>query len=144
MTNVLFLCTGNSARSLMAEALLARLGEGRVKAFSAGSRPTGRVHPLTIELLEREGLLIAGLRSKSWDEFLAADAPRMDVVITVCSEAEGETCPVFPGHPKRLHWDIADPAAVAGGLAERRAAFIAAYRELTRRIEDFLSAGLAA
>jgi arsenate reductase len=134
--NVLFLCTGNSARSILAESLLNQLGGGRFEAASAGSHPKGRVHALALELLEREGLPTAGLRSKGWDEFAGAPE-RFDTVITVCDDAAGETCPVAAQETK-LHWSIPDPAAVTGTQAERRAAFEAAYRDLEKRIRDFV------
>jgi arsenate reductase len=124
--NVLFLCTGNSARSILSEALLNRLGAGHFRAFSAGSKPVGRVNPGALELLRRRDYPIEGLRSKSWDEFAGADAPAMDYIITVCNNAAGETCPVWPGRPATEHWDIADPAGVGETDEERRAAFEAA------------------
>lgn len=132
--NVLFLCTGNSARSILAESLLNHWGRGRFRAFSAGSFPKGQVHPLAIELLEWAGLPMEGLRSKSWDEFATADAPPIDFVITVCDNAAGEACPVWPGKPITAHWGIADPAAVEGD-AERVAAFRRALTELEARIK---------
>ena len=137
--NVLFLCTGNSARSILAESILNRLGAGEFTAFSAGSRPAGRVNPGAIELLERLAYPTGGLASKSWDEFAAPDAPVMDYVITVCNNAAGETCPVWPGHPATEHWDVADPAGVGENDVERRAAFEAAYRDLESRIRKFLA-----
>ena len=132
--NVLFLCTGNSARSILAESLLNHWGRGRLRAFSAGSFPKGQVHPLAIELLEWTRLPTEGLRSKSWDEFAAADAPPIDFVITVCDNAAGETCPVWPCKPITAHWGVADPAAVEGD-AERGAAFRRALTELEARIK---------
>jgi arsenate reductase (thioredoxin) len=135
--NVLFLCTGNSARSILAEALLNRLGEGRFRALSAGSFPNGEVHPMALRLLDEQGFPTGGLRSKSWDEFADPDGPRFDVVVTVCDNAAGETCPVWPGNPAREHWGIADPAAVEG--AGQRPAFEEAYRLLEARIEAFLA-----
>jgi arsenate reductase len=135
--NVLFLCTGNSARSILAEALLNRLGEGRWRSFSAGSFPKGEVHPMALQLLDERGFATDGLRSKSWDEFAGPDGPRLDLVVTVCDNAAGETCPVWPGRPARLHWGIADPAAVTG--PGQRAAFEAAYHELEARITAFLA-----
>jgi arsenate reductase (thioredoxin) len=132
--NVLFLCTGNSARSILAESLLNHWGRGRFRAFSAGSFPKGQVHPLAIELLEWVRLPTEGLRSKSWDEFATADAPPIDFVITVCDNAAGETCPVWPGKPITAHWGVADPAAVEGD-AERGAAFRRALAELEARIK---------
>ena len=136
--NVLFLCTGNSARSILSESLLNRLGEGRFLAYSAGSKPVGRVNPGALELLRRREYPTGGLRSKSWDEFAGPDAPVMDYIITVCNNAAGETCPVWPGHPATEHWDIADPAGVGKTDEERRAAFEEAYAVLQKRIEKFL------
>jgi len=137
-TNVLFLCTGNSARSILSEALLNRLGEGNYRAFSAGSRPVGAVNPGALELLGSLGYPTECLRSKSWDEFAQADAPVMDHVITVCNNAAGETCPVWPGSPATEHWDIEDPAGTGSNDAERREAFEAAHRTLETRIMRFL------
>jgi arsenate reductase len=134
---VLFLCTGNSARSILAESLLNERGRGRFVALSAGSHPKGEVHPLALELLRDRRLPVAGLRSKSWDEFAAAGAPAIDVVITVCDNAAGESCPVWPGRPITVHWGIEDPAAVQGSVDERRAAFRKAYDELDGRIMAF-------
>ena len=136
---MLFLCTGNSARSILSEAILNRLGDGRFRAFSAGSKPAGRVNPGALELLSERDYSTAELRSKSWDEFAGPDAPRMDYVITVCNNAAGETCPVWPGHPATKHWDIADPAGVGKTDQERRAAFEAAYATLQKRITDFVA-----
>ena len=136
--NVLFLCTGNSARSILSESLLNRLGDGRFRAFSAGSKPVGRVNPGALELLQRRGYPTEGLRSKSWDEFAGPGAPAMDYIITVCNNAAGETCPVWPGHPATEHWDIADPAGVGETDDERRAAFEEAYAVLQKRIEKFV------
>ena len=133
--NVLFLCTGNSARSILAECLTNRYGEGRIQARSAGSHPKGEVHPLTLETLRAHGHDPSGLHSKSWDEFAQPGALRFDVIVTVCDQAAGEACPLWPGHPVQAHWSIADPASVAGDLHERRRAFERAYRELDRRIE---------
>ena len=124
---VLFLCTGNSARSILSEAILNRLGEGRFRAFSAGSNPVGRVNPGALELLQRRAFRTEGLRSKSWDEFAGPDAPAMDYIVTVCNSAAGETCPVWPGHPATEHWDIADPAGVGETDPERCAAFETAF-----------------
>ena len=135
--NVLFLCTGNSARSILAEALLNRLGDGAWKGFSAGSFPKGEVHPAALRLLGERGFPTAGLRSKSWDEFAGADAPHFAFVITVCDNAAGETCPVWPGNPAREHWSIADPAEAEG--PEQRVAFDLAWLTLTARIEAFLA-----
>jgi len=134
---VLFLCTGNSARSILAECLANRLGEGRIRAWSAGSHPRGEVHPLALEVLERHGYDTSGLRSKSWDEFSGPDAPHFDVIVTVCDQAAGEACPVWPGHPVQAHWSIEDPAAADGERWERRAAFERVYRGLERRIRGF-------
>ena len=136
--NVLFLCTGNSARSILSEAILNRLGDGRFRAFSAGSKPVGRVNPGALELLGRREYPTDELRSKSWDEFAGPDAPAMDYVITVCNHAAGETCPVWPVHPATEHWDIADPAGVGETDEERRAAFEEAYAVLNKRIEKFI------
>ena len=137
--NVLFLCTGNSARSIMAEALLNYWGKGRFHAFSAGSHPQGQVHPLALETLERNRLAIDGLRSKSWGEFAASGAPRLDFVFTVCDRAAAESCPVWPGQPMTAHWGIQDPAAVEGSEEEGRRAFVRAFRELDARIKLFTS-----
>jgi arsenate reductase len=133
--NVLFLCTGNSARSILAEALLNVLGNGRFCAFSAGSHPSGRVQPLAAELAEQLGYPRALLRSKPWDEFAAPGAPVMDMIITVCDNAAGETCPVWPGHPAVAHWGVADPAAVEGSDDVRRHAYMDAMTALRRRVE---------
>jgi arsenate reductase len=138
---VLFLCTGNSARSILAESLMNERGRGRFVAYSAGSQPKGEVNPLVLELLRENGLPTAGLRSKSWDEFAAVGAPAIDVVITVCGNAAGETCPVWPGRPITAHWGVDDPAAVEGPLEDRRAAFRRAFKELDERITAFI--GLA-
>ena len=137
--NVLFLCTGNSARSIMAECLLERIGGGRFQAFSAGSFPTGTVNPYTLEILDRRNHRTGHLRSKSWDEFAAPDAPVMDFVFTVCDSAAGEVCPVWPGRPMSAHWGFSDPAAVEGQEAVVRAAFADVYREIAARIEEFAS-----
>ena len=133
--NVLFLCTGNSARSILAESLLNTLGRGKFRGFSAGSFPKGRVHPMTIELLERLNLPTEGLRSKSWDEFAAPGAPPLDFIVTVCDNAAGEVCPVWPGKPMTAHWGIADPAAVDGTDVEKAFAFRTASKELESRIK---------
>jgi len=137
--NVLFLCTGNSARSVIGEAILNRLGKGRFKAFSAGSQPKGAVNPHTLTLLRNLGYDVSGLRSKSWTEFAQANAPELDFVFTVCDDAAGESCPVWPGKPTTAHWGIADPAAATGSDAEIAVAFDDAYRMLYRRIELFLA-----
>lgn len=132
--NVLVLCTGNSARSILAEALVNRLGSGRFRAFSAGSQPKGSPHPLAIELLQEKGFDTEGLRSKSWSEFGGPDAPPMDLIVTVCDAAAGEACPYWPGHPLVAHWGIPDPAAAGGTEADRRTAFDLAYRRLSDRV----------
>lgn len=137
--HVLFLCTGNSARSIMAEGILNRLGGGRFVAHSAGSFPTGKVNPLALEILGNNGIPTAGLRSKAWDEFAEPGAPHVDFVFTVCDKAAGETCPIWPGQPMTAHWGIADPAAAQGSDAEKRAAFFNAFRELSQRIRIFTS-----
>jgi len=136
--NVLFLCTGNSARSILAEAILTHKGKGRFRGFSAGSHPAGKVNPAAIELLESLQMSTAGLRSKPWDEFAAPGAPKLDFVITVCDNAAGEVCPVWPGQPMMAHWGVADPAHVEGEAA-RAKAFKEAFRVLARRIELFMS-----
>lgn len=135
--NVLFLCTGNSARSIMAEAILNRLGAGKFRAYSAGSQPKGRVHPNTIHILQKLGYDTAHARSKSWNEFAKPGAPQFDFIFTVCDDAAGETCPVWPGKPMTAHWGIRDPAAVAGSPLDVAAAFQEAYRLLMKRIELF-------
>jgi protein-tyrosine-phosphatase len=137
--NVLFLCTGNSARSIMAEALLNHLGRGRFQAFSAGSHPTGRVNPLAVTTLQRNHLPTEQARSKNWDEFATPDAPPMHFVFTVCDRAAQEVCPIWPGQPMTAHWGIADPAAVEGSDAEKERAFNLAFRELSARIGIFTS-----
>lgn len=136
---VLFLCTGNSARSIMAEAILKNLGKGRFHAFSAGSQPAGQVNPFAIEQLQRASLASGGLRSKNWDEFSASDAPALDFVFTVCDKAAGEVCPVWPGQPMTAHWGIEDPVTVAGSEEDKRQAFAKAFTQLSRRISIFLS-----
>ena len=135
--NVLFLCTGNSARSILAESLLAHWGRGRFAAFSAGSFPRGEVNPRALELLCRMRLPTEGLRSKSWEEFARPGAPTMDFVFTVCDQAASEVCPIWPGQPITAHWGLPDPAAVAGSEAQRNAAFADAFRMLERRIRIF-------
>ena len=134
MKNVLFLCTGNSARSIMAEAILNRRGTGRYRAFSAGSHPKGEIHPAAVKLLESLGYDLSGMRSKSWDEFAQREAPHFDHIITVCNNAAGETCPVIPGRPTRQHWDIPDPPAAA----DTRAGFEKAYALLSVHIGKFI------
>jgi len=141
--NVLFLCTGNSARSILAEAILNHIGQGRFRAFSAGSHPTGQVNPYARELLAGQGIDTSALRSKSWDEFAAPTGPVMDFVFTVCDNAAGEICPVWPGKPVTAHWGIEDPAAVRGDDAAKRQATSAAFRLLTRRITLFLALPLS-
>ncbi len=137
--NVLILCTGNSARSILAEAILNREGEGRFRAYSAGSRPKGNANPLALSLLSELGYDVSGFRSKSWDEFAGVDAPKMDFIVTVCDSAAGEACPFWPGHPLVVHWGIPDPASVSGTDAEKRAAFLEAYRRLSSRITTFVN-----
>jgi len=137
--NVLVLCTGNSARSILGEALFNTLGKGRFIAHSAGSKPVGRVNPFALELLQQQGHSIAGLRSKSWDEFAAPGAPEIDFVFTVCDNAAGETCPIWPGKPAAAHWGIPDPAGVEGGDEAKRTAFKTAYSQLKRRIQLFMN-----
>ncbi|HVU42999.1 MAG TPA: arsenate reductase ArsC [Xanthobacteraceae bacterium] len=137
--NVLFLCTGNSARSIVAEAILNRLGVGKFRAFSAGSQPKGQVHPETIRLLQSLGYDVSRLRSKSWSEFADPGAPLLDFVFTVCDNAAGETCPVWPGQPMTAHWGVPDPAEATGTQAEIALAFKDAYRMLERRIGIFTS-----
>jgi len=141
--NVLFLCTGNSARSIMAEAVLNRLGKGKFKAFSAGSHPTGVVNPHALEALRGSGISTDGLRSKSWDDFARADAPAMDFIFTVCDKAAAEQCPVWPGRPVSAHWGIEDPAAFTGPEDKVRAKFRTVLSHLSRRIELFLALPIA-
>jgi protein-tyrosine-phosphatase len=137
--NVLFLCTGNSARSIIAESVLNRIGKGRFRAYSAGSYPRGTVHPFALDLLRRQGYDTAKLRSKSWDEFAAPEAPPLDFVFTVCDNAAGEVCPLWPGQPMTAHWGMPDPAAATGSETERRLAFAETLKMLTRRIGAFAS-----
>ena len=139
ISNVLFLCTGNSARSILAEAILNRVGQGKFKAYSAGSHPKGEVHPYTIQLLKTLNYNTDFARSKNWDEFAVAGAPQMDFVFTVCDSAAAEACPVWPGQPMTAHWGIPDPAAAEGTEAERHLAFDDAYRMLNNRISIFVS-----
>jgi arsenate reductase (thioredoxin) len=141
--NVLFLCTGNSARSILAEAILNHVGRGCFRALSAGSHPAGKVNPFALDLLDQRGLAVADLRSKSWDEFAKPDAPRIDFVFTVCDNAAGEVCPVWPGQPVRAHWGIEDPAAAAGTDEEKRRAFSKVFAEMNRRISSFINLPLA-
>jgi arsenate reductase len=133
--NVLFLCTGNSARSILAESLLNYWGQGKFRAFSAGSYPKGQVHPMAVELLKRMNLPEENLRSKSWDEFTAPGAPPIDLIFTVCDNTAGEVCPIWPGKPMTAHWGIADPAAVEGSDTEKAFAFRKAFKELETRIK---------
>jgi len=137
--NALFLCTGNSARSIMAEVLLNRHGHGHFRAFSAGSQPKGRVHPYTLDLLRRMNFDVSGLRSKSWSEFAGPGAPMLDFVFTVCDSAAAETCPYWPGQPMTAHWGVPDPAAATGNEAEIRLAFADAFRMLSNRISLFVN-----
>jgi len=138
-TNILILCTGNSARSILAECLINQLGNGQVCGFSAGSTPVGKVNPFAIDLLADKGVAVEGLRSKSWDEFAGPDAPHIDYVITVCNNAAGETCPIWPGHPVTAHWGIPDPAGVEGTDEQKAQAFLEAYERLEKRIKAFLA-----
>ncbi|PJI43169.1 MAG: ArsR family transcriptional regulator [Rhizobium sp.] len=141
--NVLFLCTGNSARSILAEACLNREGRGRFAAYSAGSHPKGEVHPMAIDLLKRANYDVSGLRSKSWDEFAVPGAPQMDFVFTVCDSAAAESCPVWPGQPMTAHWGVPDPAAVEGTDTEKALAFADTYRMLNNRISIFVNLPIA-
>lgn len=137
--NVLFLCTGNSARSILAEVMMNTMGAPRFKAYSAGSHPNGKVNPFAIELLQKNRLPVEGLRSKSWDEFAVPGAPELDFVFTVCDSAAGEVCPLWPGQPISAHWGVEDPAAVEGSDDDKRKAFFNAYNRLHNRIQLFLS-----
>jgi len=137
--NVLFLCTGNSARSILAEAYLNAAGRGRFTAYSAGSHPAGRVNPFALELMQKNRIDTAGLRSKSWDEFARPGAPVFDFVFTVCDNAAGEVCPIWPGHPMSAHWGVQDPAAEQGADELKRKAFLRAFIELSTRINQFMS-----
>lgn len=139
MVNVLVLCTGNSARSVLSEAIIGRRGAGRFQAFSAGSKPTGKVNPYAIKLLSAKGYDTSGFRSKSWDEFAGADAPKMDIVITVCDSAAGETCPIWPGAPVQVHWGFPDPAYVEGTDAEKLQAFSDVYDAIDPFIEQLVA-----
>ncbi len=139
--NVLVLCTGNSARSILGEALFNHLGKGRVRAFSAGSKPSGKVNPVALETLEKHGVPLPEARSKSWDEFAAPGAPKLDFIFTVCASAAGETCPIWPGHPTSAHWGIDDPAHIEP-IEARREAFEVAYQALEKRIKAFLALDL--
>ena len=141
--NVLFLCTGNSARSILAEAVMNQIGAGRFRGYSAGSRPTGAPNPFALDLLRREGIDTGFARSKSWDEFEGEGAPKMDFVFTVCDSAAAEECPYWPGAPMTAHWGLPDPAAVEGTDAEKALAFAETYRALTRRIQAFTALPLA-
>lgn len=136
--NVLFLCTGNSARSIMAEVLLNTMGKGKFIAYSAGSQPAGKVNPFALELLDRNRLPTDGLRSKGWEEYARPGAPKMDYIFTVCDQAAGEACPIWPGQPVSAHWGIDDPAAVEGGDETKRKAFLKAFNELQNRILVFV------
>ena len=137
--NVLFLCTGNSARSILAEAYLNTAGTGRFVAYSAGSHPAGRVNPFALQLLEKNRMAAQGLRSKNWDEFAQPGAPKLDFVFTVCDNAAGEVCPVWPGQPITAHWGVADPAAAQGSDEDKRKAFLRAFSELSTRINLLLA-----
>jgi protein-tyrosine-phosphatase len=141
--NVLFLCTGNSARSILGEALLNHVGGGRFRGYSAGSHPKGKVHPMTLEVLAEAGISIEGLRSKPWDEFAGPDAPKMDFVFTVCDQAAGEACPIWPGRPVTAHWGIEDPAAVAPGDFRQKVAFEQALDYMRNRIGAFINLPLS-
>ena len=141
--NVLFLCTGNSARSIMSEVMMNAMGAPRFHAYSAGSFPTGKVNPFAIELLQKNRLPTDGLRSKGWDEFARPGAPELDFVITVCDQAGGEVCPIWPGQPISAHWGVPDPAAVEGADEEKRRAFFRAYSTLQNRIQLLLNLPLA-
>lgn len=141
--HILFLCTGNSARSILGEAIVNHHHKDRFRGFSAGSDPKGKVHPLTLHLLERRGHDISGLRSKSWDEFAAPGAPGMDFVLTVCDQAAAEPCPYWPGQPMSAHWGLPDPAAATGTEAERALAFAETYRALSRRLDAFAALPVA-
>ena len=141
--NVLFLCTGNSARSILAESLLRQIGAGRFNAFSAGSQPKGEVHPLALKVLKDSGYPTDFLRSKSWEEYARADAPQMDFIFTVCDNAAGEVCPIWPGQPMSAHWGIEDPAAATGAPLQQEAAFVTALRHMKNRIAAFTALPVA-
>jgi arsenate reductase len=141
--NVLFLCTGNTARSILAEGILRKDGQGRFNVFSAGSQPKGTVNPLALKVLESFGYPTDGMRSKSWEEFDRPDAPQMDFIFTVCDSAAGEACPVWPGHPMTAHWGIEDPAAVTGTEIEKERAFVTAFKYLRNRIQAFVALPMA-
>jgi arsenate reductase len=141
--NVLVLCTGNSARSVMAEALINTMGHGRFRAYSAGSHPTGKVNPFAIEQIATTHYSVENLRSKSWDEFAAQDAPKMDFIITVCDNAAGEVCPIWPGQPMSAHWGFEDPAAVQGTDEEKRRAFEKTFRHIMNRVQLFVNLPLS-
>jgi arsenate reductase (thioredoxin) len=141
--NTLFLCTGNSARSIIAECILNRVGGGKFKAYSAGSDPKGQVHPLTLQLLRKSNFDVTNLRSKSWDEFAAPGAPKLDFVFTVCDNAANEVCPIWPGQPMTAHWGVPDPASVHGSDTEKYLAFADTYRMLNQRIGIFVSLPLS-
>jgi arsenate reductase len=137
--NVLFLCTGNSARSIMSECAINREGKGRFKGYSAGSHPTGSVNPYALELMKRQNFPVEGLRSKNWEEFAQPDSPPLDFIFTVCDNAAGEVCPVWPGQPITAHWGVPDPAAVTGSDDDIKAAFFDAFRQLNNRISIFVN-----
>ncbi len=137
--NVLFVCTGNSARSIMAEVIMNQLGSGRFKAYSAGFKPRGSVHPMTLDILARQRYPVDGLRSKSWQEFLRDDAPRMDFIFTVCDQAAGELCPVWPGQPITAHWGFSDPAALTGTHEQQFRAFFDVQQQIANRVKLFIS-----
>ena len=141
--NVLFLCTGNSARSILGEKLIERWGQGRFRGFSAGSHPKGEIHPLTLEILQRNNYRTDGLRNKDWTEFSGSDAPTLDFVFTVCDQAATETCPLWPGQPMTAHWGVPDPAAVEGDEVTHMMAFRTALRELENRIKIFVALPIA-
>lgn len=140
---VLFLCTGNSVRSIFAEAVLNRIGAGRFRGHSAGSHPRGELHPNTLGLLRKNGFPTAGLRSKSWDEFAVPEAPELDFVFTVCDQAAGEVCPIWPGQPMTAHWGFSDPAAFKGSDAERAAVFADVFRQISNRLSIFVNLPIA-